>query len=42
MSVSMLSEELIKEGISVEVFSTTANGKAELPVQTGMPVEVDG
>lgn len=42
MSVSMLSEQLVKSGFSTEVFATTANGKNELPVQTGVPVMVDG
>lgn len=42
MSVAMLSEELTKEGISVVVYTTTANGAAELPVPTGTPVNVDG
>jgi len=42
MSVSMLSEELQKGGISIQVYSTTANGKTELPVAPGVPVNVDG
>jgi len=42
MSVSMLSEELIKAGVVSEVFATTANGKSELPVTPGLPVNVDG
>jgi glycosyltransferase involved in cell wall biosynthesis len=42
MSVSMLSENLVKAGVAVEVYATTANGKKELPVDTGIPVNVDG
>jgi glycosyltransferase involved in cell wall biosynthesis len=42
MSVSMLSENLVKAGIPIEVYATTANGKEELPVTAGSPVKVDG
>jgi len=42
MSVSMLSEQLAKAGINISVFTTTANGREELPVETGKPVSVDG
>jgi glycosyltransferase involved in cell wall biosynthesis len=42
MSVSMLSEQLVKAGVSVEVFTTTANGKNELSVLTNESVHVDG
>jgi len=42
MSVSMLSEQLAKTGIYTEVYATTANGKDELPVKPGEPVNVDG
>ena len=42
MSVSMLSEQLVKAGVDTEVFATTANGINELPVQPGQPVNVDG
>jgi len=42
MSVSMLSEQLAKVGVYTEVYATTANGKNELPVQPGVPVNVDG
>lgn len=42
MSVSMLAEQLVKAGISVEVFTTTANGKTELDVIPGKPVSIDG
>jgi glycosyltransferase involved in cell wall biosynthesis len=42
MSVSMLTENLVKAGVDVEVYATTANGKEELPVQPGIPVDVDG
>ena len=42
MSVSMLSEQLAKSGISTEVYTTTANGKTELDVLPGVPTEIDG
>lgn len=42
LSVSKLSEALIKKGCIVEVFTSTANGKAELPVTTNIPQLVDG
>jgi glycosyltransferase involved in cell wall biosynthesis len=42
MSVSMLAEQLIMAGESVDVFTTTANGKEELPVVVGKPIIVDG
>jgi glycosyltransferase involved in cell wall biosynthesis len=42
MSVSMLSEQLAKAGIYTEAYATTANGKEELPVESGKPVIVDG
>ncbi|MBS1527559.1 MAG: glycosyltransferase [Bacteroidetes bacterium] len=42
MSVSKLSEQLAKAGCTVEVFTTTANGPAELPVEPGKATEVDG
>ncbi len=42
MSVSMLSEQLVKEGIDTRVYATTANGKEELPVKPGEMVVVDG
>jgi glycosyltransferase involved in cell wall biosynthesis len=42
MSVSMLSEQLAKAGVSTKVFATTANGKTELPVVPGQTVDVDG
>ena len=42
MSVSMLSENLVKAGIDTEVYATTANGKLELPVIPGATVNVDG
>ncbi|MCR8560170.1 glycosyltransferase [Mucilaginibacter sp. BJC16-A38] len=41
-SVSALSEQLVKAGIGVEVFTTTANGSSELPVKNGKKVKVDG
>jgi len=42
MSVSKLSEELVKAGHDVTVLATTANGKEELAVQTGKAQLVDG
>jgi len=42
MSVSKLSEELVKAGEDVIVLTTTANGKAELAVPTGIEQLVDG
>ena len=42
MSVSMLSEELVKAGEEVTVFTTTANGREELPVLTDRATDVDG
>lgn len=42
MSVSKLTEELVKSGCTVEVFTTTANGLTELPVTEGFPQQVDG
>ncbi len=42
MSVSMLSERLAGANVPIQVFTTTANGKTELPVVPGIPVEVDG
>ncbi|MDB5090983.1 MAG: hypothetical protein JWR09_4977 [Mucilaginibacter sp.] len=38
----MLSEQLTKAGIYIEAYATTANGKEELPVRSGEPVNVDG
>src|SRR6185312_2703637 len=42
MSVSMLSEQLQEAGVSVQVYTTTANGKTELPVLPGVTINVDG
>ncbi|MDB5109934.1 MAG: hypothetical protein JWR67_1048 [Mucilaginibacter sp.] len=42
MSVSMLCEQLVKTGISITVFTTTANGADELSVKVSQPVEIDG
>jgi glycosyltransferase involved in cell wall biosynthesis len=42
MSVSMLSEQLVKAGVDTQVFATTANGKTELPVNPGQPINIDG
>lgn len=42
MSVSMLSEQLLKAGVEVEVYTTTANGKTELPVIPNQTVVIDG
>ncbi|MEN0053607.1 MAG: glycosyltransferase [Mucilaginibacter sp.] len=42
MSVSMLSEQLAQTGISISVFTTTANGQHELEVQPNTSMLVDG
>ena len=42
MSVSKLSEELVKAGVNVQVLTTTANGLKELAVNTGETILVDG
>ncbi|MDN5286188.1 MAG: hypothetical protein JWR38_2462 [Mucilaginibacter sp.] len=42
MSVSMLSEQLLKAGCQVHVFTTTANGTNELDVIAGKPINIDG
>lgn len=42
MSVSMLSEQLANAGVHTEAYATTANGKKELPVPPGEPLNVDG
>lgn len=42
MSVAMLCEELVRTGADIEVFATTANGPAELPVTANTPVQIDG
>lgn len=42
MSVSMLAEQLVKADVSVNVFTTTANGINELPVQVNEPLIIDG
>lgn len=42
MSVSKLSEELVRAGYEIEVFTTTANGAEELPVAPGETRLVDG
>lgn len=42
MSVSALSEQLIKAGHEVWVFTTTANGVEELPVEANYPTVIDG
>jgi len=42
MSISMLSEQLVIAGEEVTVFTTTANGLTELPVDIAKPVFVDG
>jgi glycosyltransferase involved in cell wall biosynthesis len=41
-SVSKLCEGLVKAGHQVDVFTTTANGKTELPVEPGKTVDIDG
>jgi len=38
----MLAEQMIKAGIQIEAYATTANGKTELPVAPNVPVAVDG
>jgi glycosyltransferase involved in cell wall biosynthesis len=38
----MLSEQLVKAGISLQVFTTTANGANELAVPTDQSIAVDG
>ncbi|WP_316817942.1 XrtY-associated glycosyltransferase XYAG1 [Pedobacter nyackensis] len=42
MSVSALSEQLAKNGYNIEVFTTTANGKTELPVIKNTIQQVNG
>lgn len=42
MSVSKLNEELVKAGVSSEVYTTTANGENEINIQPGSKVLVDG
>ena len=42
MSVSMLSEQLLKADCLVDVFTTTANGPDELDVIPNQPVNIDG
>lgn len=42
MSVAMLSEHLVKNNCTVEVFTTTANGNTELPVIKNKPQLVNG
>jgi glycosyltransferase involved in cell wall biosynthesis len=42
MSVAMLCEQLAAAGIYTEVYTTTANGKEDLSVISGKPVDVDG
>lgn len=42
MSVAMLCEELVRANIDINVYTTTANGPAELAVDTNRPVDVDG
>jgi glycosyltransferase involved in cell wall biosynthesis len=42
MSVSMLAEQLALAGNQVDVYTTTANGKTELPVKTGHQVVLEG
>jgi glycosyltransferase involved in cell wall biosynthesis len=42
MSVSILAEQLTKAGVWVNVFTTTANGAGELPVEINKSVLVDG
>jgi glycosyltransferase involved in cell wall biosynthesis len=42
MSVSKLSEQMVKAGFQVEVYTTSANGETELPVTSNERVIVDG
>ncbi|MDB5117669.1 MAG: glycosyl transferase group 1 [Mucilaginibacter sp.] len=42
MSVAKLSEQLVKAGCEVEVFTTTANGLRELPVVSDIKLNIDG
>lgn len=42
MSAAMLCEELTRAGVTVNVYATTANGTAELPVNTSQPQHIDG
>jgi glycosyltransferase involved in cell wall biosynthesis len=42
MSVSKLSEEMVLAGCDIEVYTTTANGPDELPVEPGKTVNADG
>lgn len=42
VSVSLLAEELTKDGQDVLVLTTTANGQKELKTKTGVPQQVDG
>ncbi len=41
-SISQLCEELVKQGITVHVVTTNANGKEELDVPINQPIDVDG
>lgn len=41
MSVSMLSEQLLKAGCQINVFTTTANGEYELEVMANEPLNID-
>jgi glycosyltransferase involved in cell wall biosynthesis len=42
MSVSELSEQLNKAGCTVNVFTTTANGTAELDIEANVPLTLNG
>ncbi len=42
MSVGKLSEELVKAGVDVEVFTTTANGATELPLALNQSAMLEG
>ena len=42
MSLAILNEQLIRAGITTEVYVTTANGKTELPVLAGATMDIDG
>lgn len=42
MSVSMLSEQLVKAGLDIDVYTTTANGKTELDILPNSTQNVEG
>ena len=40
--ISLLAETLVQLGHDVTLYTTTANGKTELPVSTGIPIMIEG